>query len=309
MFRARERQSGIDSIDTTRRCRRVRCSCCPCHQASAAPCLLSPQQRHPASATAPPPSTAECEHPQWSSGLPVWLTGDRRLCSARTPPLSAIDTRPGNPPLCGPPEPQPPWLHRSFSRPARRRAGRQSEGPQLRSRTIGGEYQQPVVGKPGEVLSDDTLGGADDSGYVASGSSEVRRDVRMRLRPLRARRRRPLGQRCKSRRRGERQRTQHAVTAVAAWEELLAKQTGSAGAKTRGCGQGVVLAGLLGGPGVDGAEREEDRGGDADGSKCGSRQDEPSLVGSMSRSDGCSRERVPKRQRIQSPRARFTSLT
>lgn len=73
--------SGGQRIAASRRSSAVQCTR---PQTSAASVLLSESRRGLVFATAPPPSTAGCEHPQWSPGSPVWLTGDRGLCCARS---------------------------------------------------------------------------------------------------------------------------------------------------------------------------------------------------------------------------------
>jgi hypothetical protein len=82
--------------------------------------------RQRSSATAPPPSTARCGHPQWSPASPVWLTGDPGLHCARGNP-EADDrlplTTPTGTPSCGP------CSQRPRPRDARRRCAGASPQP------------------------------------------------------------------------------------------------------------------------------------------------------------------------------------
>lgn len=82
-----------------------------------------------------------------------------------------------------------------FRARVRSRSGRQSVGPQCRSRAVGDEYQQPALGEAVEASHNDALGDAHGSGYVAGRGSGMRCDVR----------------------------EEHTVTAIAALQQVLTK--------------------------------------------------------------------------------------
>lgn len=131
--------------------------------------------------------------------------------------------------------------------PILRPPGGQPIRPDGGSHTVCDKRQEAIGRESVEAAGHYALGRADRSGNAASRGAWVNSNARK----------------------------NYAITAVATLEEVLAKQTGSAGAETQGRGQGAVVAGLLSGPGVDSAEREEDRGSSVAGSKCGLRQGEP----------------------------------
>lgn len=106
------------------------------------------------------------------------------------------------------------------------------------------QEHEPVFGESAEGASHDAFRGADGSGNATGLSPWVGRDVR----------------------------EHHQVLAMSALHQVFAEEAGSADAEAQGRGEGCVVGFRLGGPCIHGAERQEDRSGNAGRSKCGFRQ-------------------------------------
>lgn len=117
-------------------------------------------------------------------------------------------------------------------------------GPESGGRSVRDEHQKTVFGEPAEATGHHALRGANGSGDVSGCGSGVHRDVR----------------------------EDRSITTVAALHQVLAEQPGRAYTETQCRGKGAIVFRLLRAPRVQGAERQEDGGSEAGGSKSGVRQ-------------------------------------